>query len=225
MHPTTAPLIRCTKTAHGPIGSKQTKNFWGSTTPPTDLDRGRIVIAIIGAGFDDSDDNDADEQSLTNRPRHVAPLPSLTSTAGPLHPRLPGSIPVRQRVLSLRHLYRHHTTREKSRKMSPAGNMFRASRPAFRSANQFFSSSFRRPAGRRFQSTSSDSTAQEPWLKRMWNSPIGLKTVHFWYASPRAGSPRSPNPTAQIDMLTLSQGSRHEMGSRPRRHLGLCPPR
>ncbi|KAK0633122.1 hypothetical protein B0T14DRAFT_53931 [Immersiella caudata] len=64
--------------------------------------------------------------------------------------------------------------------MSPTGNMFRASRPAFRSANQFFSSSFRRPAGRRFQSTASDSTTQEPWLKRMWNSPIGLKTVHFW---------------------------------------------
>ncbi|KAK0655810.1 hypothetical protein B0T16DRAFT_397759 [Cercophora newfieldiana] len=63
--------------------------------------------------------------------------------------------------------------------MAPTGNMFRASRPAFRNANQFFSSSFRRPAGRRFQSTASE-TPTEPWLKRMWNSPIGFKTVHFW---------------------------------------------
>ena len=62
--------------------------------------------------------------------------------------------------------------------MAPTGNLFRASRPAFRNANQFFSSSFRRPASRRFQSTASETT--EPWLKRMWNSPIGLKTVHFW---------------------------------------------
>jgi len=58
--------------------------------------------------------------------------------------------------------------------------MFRASRPAFRSANQFFSSSFRRPAGRRWQSTASEPKTSEPWIKRMWNSPIGLKTVHFW---------------------------------------------
>ncbi|KAK5663225.1 hypothetical protein OQA88_6643 [Cercophora sp. LCS_1] len=64
---------------------------------------------------------------------------------------------------------------------------FRASaRPAFRNANQFF---YRRPAGRRFASSGASEAAgegatgaapQEPWLKRMWNSPIGLKTVHFW---------------------------------------------
>ncbi|KAL2150317.1 hypothetical protein VTH82DRAFT_7993 [Thermothelomyces myriococcoides] len=65
--------------------------------------------------------------------------------------------------------------------MSPTSTMFRAARPAFR-ARQFFS----RPnlqqhqAGRaRFQSTAAGATP-EPWLKRMWNSPVGLKTVHFW---------------------------------------------
>jgi len=72
--------------------------------------------------------------------------------------------------------------------------MFRASRPAFRTANHFFTSSLRRPATRRFQSTASDAAAgtgstsggasgagaKESWFKRMWNSPIGLKTVHFW---------------------------------------------
>lgn len=60
-------------------------------------------------------------------------------------------------------------------------------RPLFRNP-QFL---FRRPtAGRpRFQSSTTGTAAgegasgnapQEPWLKRMWNSPIGLKTVHFW---------------------------------------------
>ncbi|KAK3939425.1 hypothetical protein QBC46DRAFT_263248 [Diplogelasinospora grovesii] len=63
--------------------------------------------------------------------------------------------------------------------MSPANTIFRASRPMFRSSQ--FRSAFRRAAdnaNRRFQSTTAD--AQEPFLKRMWNSPVGVKTVHFW---------------------------------------------
>ena len=79
------------------------------------------------------------------------------------------------------------------------GTLFRTARPAFRSS-QFFSSAIRRNAvGKRFQSTgggevnpagtgaaaggaAAAAAPPEPWLKRMWNSPIGLKTVHFWYA-------------------------------------------
>jgi hypothetical protein len=62
--------------------------------------------------------------------------------------------------------------------MSPTGNFFRAARPAFR-ARQFF---FRpKQSSARFQSTAAGSeAASESWAKRMWNSPVGLKTVHFW---------------------------------------------
>ncbi|PGH10550.1 hypothetical protein AJ80_07496 [Polytolypa hystricis UAMH7299] len=55
-----------------------------------------------------------------------------------------------------------------------------------RAAFQRFTSPFRTPGGRnlRYQSTeagSSSSTAQpQSFLQRSWNSPIGLKTVHFW---------------------------------------------
>ncbi|KAK1758643.1 hypothetical protein QBC47DRAFT_375340 [Echria macrotheca] len=66
--------------------------------------------------------------------------------------------------------------------MSPTAPFLRATRPAFRSS-QFFTSSLRRPATRRFQSTASSTAEQaapESWAKRMWNSPIGIKTVHFW---------------------------------------------
>lgn len=42
----------------------------------------------------------------------------------------------------------------------------------------------RKPAQRRFQSTevppSSTESTQSPF-QRLWNSPVGLKTVHFWF--------------------------------------------
>ncbi|KAK4151329.1 hypothetical protein C8A00DRAFT_17258 [Chaetomidium leptoderma] len=60
--------------------------------------------------------------------------------------------------------------------MSPTSHFFRAARPAFR-ARQFF---FRPKHGARFQSTAAGDAAADSWAKRMWNSPIGLKTVHFW---------------------------------------------
>jgi hypothetical protein len=61
--------------------------------------------------------------------------------------------------------------------MSPTSNFFRAARPAFRAREFFF-----RPkqAGARFQSTAAGAGSSDSWAKRMWNSPVGLKTVHFW---------------------------------------------
>ncbi|KAK3393206.1 hypothetical protein B0H63DRAFT_457742 [Podospora didyma] len=68
--------------------------------------------------------------------------------------------------------------------MAPISNLFRASRPVFKSS-QFFRSSFRQNANsssKRWQSTggAADGAATESFAKRMWNSPIGVKTVHFW---------------------------------------------
>ena len=62
---------------------------------------------------------------------------------------------------------------------------FQNSRAAYQNA----SSPFRRNAfrGRRFQSTesgSADATASQSTFQRLWNSPVGVKTVHFWYGIP-----------------------------------------
>ncbi|AEO65298.1 55781aa1-0dca-479c-818f-bcedab1f09c1 [Thermothielavioides terrestris] len=65
--------------------------------------------------------------------------------------------------------------------MPPTSNLFRAARPAFRARHFFFRPKQRNTA--RFQSTAAGSAEQataESWAKRMWNSPVGLKTVHFW---------------------------------------------
>lgn len=46
---------------------------------------------------------------------------------------------------------------------------------------------FRRPGtqGRRFQSSEAGGNAEsQSYFQRMWNSPIGIKTVHFWYVLP-----------------------------------------
>ncbi|CAK7237804.1 hypothetical protein SEUCBS140593_010136 [Sporothrix eucalyptigena] len=64
--------------------------------------------------------------------------------------------------------------------------------PRFSSAS-FIAATFRRATnnkssnfyGRRFQSGASGAAgaaagAEVSWFKRMWDSPIGLKTVHFW---------------------------------------------
>ncbi|KAI1334689.1 hypothetical protein F5Y15DRAFT_283707 [Xylariaceae sp. FL0016] len=77
--------------------------------------------------------------------------------------------------------------------MPATTTLFRAARPAFQSTAsrttftrgaQGFRSNFYQQSGRRFQSTASGSgeTAgpQPSWFKRMWDSPVGLKTVHFW---------------------------------------------
>lgn len=72
---------------------------------------------------------------------------------------------------------------------STTSSIFRAARPIFRTAGantsfagfharQTLSNGFR-SSSKRWQS----STAEGPhpsWFKRMWDSPIGVKTVHFW---------------------------------------------
>lgn len=60
--------------------------------------------------------------------------------------------------------------------------MFRAARPIFhQSTRATFRSQFARTSGRRFQSTAAGSEGQQQsWFKRMVDSPIGFKTVHFW---------------------------------------------
>ncbi|KAI1328638.1 UPF0041-domain-containing protein [Xylariaceae sp. FL0255] len=69
--------------------------------------------------------------------------------------------------------------------MPATTTMFRAARPIFQqSARATMRNQFARNAGRRFQSTAAGEgpTAQQQagFFKRMWDSPIGFKTVHFW---------------------------------------------
>ena len=72
--------------------------------------------------------------------------------------------------------------------MPAPSQLLRAARPAFRS--QFFTAHAQASrtgfqtkfAGKRWQSTAAPAqAAQVGWFKRMWDSPIGLKTVHFWF--------------------------------------------
>lgn len=35
--------------------------------------------------------------------------------------------------------------------------------------------------GRRCQGTIAPDAHSQNWLHKMWNSPIGIKTVHFWW--------------------------------------------
>lgn len=79
--------------------------------------------------------------------------------------------------------------------MSPTAAIFRSVRPVFRTSSPLFTQQYTNAfarqtvrAGRRFQSTGvptegiADAAAvKESFLKRMWDSPIGVKTVHFWY--------------------------------------------
>ncbi|KAK6820688.1 hypothetical protein PG995_003659 [Apiospora arundinis] len=55
-----------------------------------------------------------------------------------------------------------------------------ATRTAFTTGRANAFRSFSQKAGRRYQSTAAGETAQPGWFSRMWNSPIGFKTVHFW---------------------------------------------
>ncbi|GJC85568.1 putative mitochondrial pyruvate carrier 2 [Colletotrichum liriopes] len=75
--------------------------------------------------------------------------------------------------------------------MAPANNFFNAARPAFRQQmfagaqirNAFRTSQFRsqfRESSKRWQSSTASAEAQASWFKRMWDSPVGIKTVHFW---------------------------------------------
>ncbi|KAI0450317.1 UPF0041-domain-containing protein [Xylaria acuta] len=69
--------------------------------------------------------------------------------------------------------------------MPATTTMFRAARPVFQPTSRAaFRSQFARTSGRRFQSTTAgegpSAQQQAGWFKRMWDSPIGFKTVHFW---------------------------------------------
>ncbi|PMD60851.1 UPF0041-domain-containing protein [Hyaloscypha bicolor E] len=74
--------------------------------------------------------------------------------------------------------------------MPAPSTLLRAARPAFRSQSQFFTAQSQAQAfrstrarfqqqGRRWQSTATPAGNQS-WAKRLWDSPIGVKTVHFW---------------------------------------------
>ncbi|KAH7158169.1 hypothetical protein B0J13DRAFT_543700 [Dactylonectria estremocensis] len=75
---------------------------------------------------------------------------------------------------------------------SVASSVLRAARPAFRPAafgaparqafrphGQGFAQRFQQ-SSRRWQSTDGAQHQTEGWFKRMWESEIGFKTVHFW---------------------------------------------
>lgn len=53
------------------------------------------------------------------------------------------------------------------------------SRQAFTRASPFRSAYRRQEWSKRWQSTTAE-TPKASWFKRMWDSPVGLKTVHFW---------------------------------------------
>lgn len=67
--------------------------------------------------------------------------------------------------------------------MPATTTLFRAARPVFQQSalRSAFRGNFAPQTGRRFASTATTGEAtSQSWLQRMWNSPIGLKTVHFW---------------------------------------------
>ncbi|KAI0119767.1 UPF0041-domain-containing protein [Daldinia grandis] len=68
--------------------------------------------------------------------------------------------------------------------MPATTTLFRAARPVFQQSalRSAFRSNLAPQTGRRFASTATpgESATQQSWIQRMWNSPIGLKTVHFW---------------------------------------------
>lgn len=101
--------------------------------------------------------------SSTHRFRYVAEV--LSSLIHPHHLLPPPTGPSFHTIMSAR-------LRQFSRRSTIARPL-----PAF---------PFRRPfnagRGRRFQSKIAEAStaAQQSFFQRMWNSPVGLKTVHFW---------------------------------------------
>ena len=77
----------------------------------------------------------------------------------------------------------------KSPTMSTTRTLFRSTRPIFQTRAPFFAqtqNAFSRSttrAGRRFQSTGAPAAeaATKSWAAQFWASPVGPKTVHFWY--------------------------------------------
>ncbi|CAI6093231.1 unnamed protein product [Clonostachys chloroleuca] len=76
---------------------------------------------------------------------------------------------------------------------STTNTVMRAARPLFRQQAPFFTrnaalrqriSAPRFGQGRRWQSTAEAAQEQQGWFKKMWESEVGFKTVHFWYVLP-----------------------------------------
>ncbi|KAK7210604.1 hypothetical protein V2G26_017782 [Clonostachys chloroleuca] len=72
---------------------------------------------------------------------------------------------------------------------STTNTVMRAARPLFRQQAPFFTrnaalrqriSAPRFGQGRRWQSTAEAAQEQQGWFKKMWESEVGFKTVHFW---------------------------------------------
>jgi hypothetical protein len=81
---------------------------------------------------------------------------------------------------------------------STTNTVMRAARPLFRQQAPFFTrnaalrqriSAPRFSQGRRWQSTAEAAQEQQSWFKKMWESEIGFKTVHFWYVLPGIALP------------------------------------
>ncbi|KAK6952520.1 hypothetical protein Daesc_007060 [Daldinia eschscholtzii] len=67
--------------------------------------------------------------------------------------------------------------------MPATTTLFRAARPVFQQSafRTAFRANLAPQTGRRFASTATTGeAASQSWIQRMWNSPVGLKTVHFW---------------------------------------------
>ncbi|TLD22066.1 hypothetical protein PspLS_07777 [Pyricularia sp. CBS 133598] len=59
--------------------------------------------------------------------------------------------------------------------------VFRSGQIAAQARAAFRQQQWKQHAGRRWQSSAAPEAEANPsWFKRMWDSPIGIKTVHFW---------------------------------------------
>ena len=124
----------------------------------------------------------------------------------PAHPTNPGfkqqpRLQLRSTTTSLHHNTTPHLLSFIPAKMTPTPTtLLRTMRPTFRSS--FFTSTistqkatfasrtafraarYKQAFAKRWASTAAGGEAaaqvQQSWVKRMWDSPIGLKTVHFW---------------------------------------------
>lgn len=93
------------------------------------------------------------------------------------------SSPLRQRLSLLLTSPQHRISAHNQSTTMPTSRIglrfFQNSRAAFRNAT----GPFRRP-GFRFQSSEAGAAAAESQpqsvFQRLWNSPVGVKTVHFW---------------------------------------------
>jgi len=47
--------------------------------------------------------------------------------------------------------------------------------------SKFARANFSKPIGRRYQTADATAAPSQSTFARLWNSPVGVKTVHFWY--------------------------------------------